>query len=638
MNVMKVLIGVLAFLLIFLLAIAGFLLFFSFEEPIPEKSPPVFSVLETGVAGSFAYTVYDYRGNGSITLVSCKSKPLNKITIINDPNALEATKFTDFVDDIKRLEAYGYTISVSDQQKVSDGIYIVPTGAIPSYVLFNLQEDSSNATIIYIGEKNLLLSSGIKQDLWYDSLLDNQKERIVHYSGTLDEFVESGNSLFYDILYEKWNRVSDVSTTNFSGAENGLRTSSIKYSDGNYLRIVYALDDLYGIYDSEPLPFVDQFLVSEPESKFSWERSTLWFTLNRTNGTAVLSVKKDGKVVEQKTLRRVTDSNIFQERLEYKEPGEYILEVSDNKEVIASGLLHVKDLNIKFVERNGYSYIFSVNVDGIPLKNAEAFVSVDGSDMKNHFYISDGTLVVGADIGQGMHTFNVDILDSTINIDVYNEQDQLFDFYLKYGLPGVALILIVYFAARISRKPTYRLRFGDAGTYIRQEMRLPLESAIIAFRRIREDMVLGTSPITGHEFSIALKRYLTNGAEVTEGNIEEILKQLTDAKRLETHRDYYQMKGEGDVKTNVLRRMIREKLIENGTMFTEKKNKFITEDYEIGFFGEAFSKKGIIVFDSDLEKKRAIADMDDKERVKLKIMQSNGIINMVTIDGLEDVL
>jgi hypothetical protein len=328
---------------------------------------------------------------------------------------------------------------------------------------------------------------------------------------------------------------------------------------------------------------------------------------------------------------------LFIKKLEYEDPGDYILIVDDNTGQIATGLLHLKNLQIRFKEKIGMSYVFSVTEDGKPVRNSEAMVSLAGSGPKRIF-ISDGELVVNAKLGQGINTFNFKVGESVINVDVDNPEDPLFDFYLKFGLPAVGLVLLVFFGARISRRPTYRLRFGDSAEYVRQEIALPMDRALESFRMIRNEMKLGTSPITSHEFSVSLKRYLTNGADVTDGNVEEVLKKLVRLGKLETHRDYYQMKGEGDVVRNVLRRMVREKLIESGVLFKESGGRFVSKDFEIGFFGDRFDKKGFVVVDDPAEEKRIIERMSEAERARLKILQSNDMLVFIPIDRLSDVL
>jgi hypothetical protein len=190
----------------------------------------------------------------------------------------------------------------------------------------------------------------------------------------------------------------------------------------------------------------------------------------------------------------------------------------------------------------------------------------------------------------------------------------------------------------MTKRPMYRLRFGESAASVRQEIRVPLERAVDSFKMIRKDMNLGKAPITPHEFSISLKRYLTNGADVTEGNIEEIIKKLISGGYLEGYRDYYQLKGEGDVKRNTLRRITREKLIEAGIMFKDDGEKFITKDFEIGFYGQTFKKKGIIVVDDKSQIKKIRDSLSGAERSKLDILQANDMIRFVPIGKLSDVL
>ncbi len=635
MRLRTVIFGLMLILLLVLAGIVVLLLSETVVEEVP-SSPTSFSVLETGAASEYAYGVYNFRGEGNLTVLSYAREPKKTVTIINDSQAIQATKLPELVDRMRVLEDYGLTLRISDEPRVGEGVYVVPTGAIPSYVLFNLQQNSSNGTIIFIGGKDLLLSSGIKRLNWYDSLTAEQKARVVVYNGTLDEFLDSGNvSLEREVLLLSW---MAQNSTNYSISGDGLKTATVPFNRSGYMRIVYEFGGLRGVFDSPKLVSVNQSLTPSPASIFPWEKSSLQFTLNKTNGTAFFSVRKNGKMIEHEQLRRVTDENVFIKRFEYSEPGEYILIVDDNDGVIATGLLHVKDTEIRLIDKRGYTCVFSVMVDGKPLDNSEAYVSLGNSSKRNKYFISDGTMVVAAKLDKGENVFHVELGGATMPVVVDNPEDPIFEFYLKYGAPAFALVAIVYFGARVTRRPTYRLRFGDSADYLRQEMSLPQDRAIESFAMIRRDMKLGKSPITPHEFSVSLKRYLTNGADVTEGNVEEILKKLVRAGRLETHRDYYQLKGEGDVVQNVLRRIIREKLIESGTQFTEREGKFVTKDFELGFFGETFTGKGIIVVDAKADEKRLLEGMSQAERARFRVQESNGILSFVPVDRLSDVL
>jgi len=636
MKILNIIAGVLAVLLLVLAGILVYMLAGSGSEGIRDTSPASFSVLESGSAGDYDYAVFSYRGSGNLTAIGTASPLSRNLVVINDSQAIQATRLDELVAQLNGLEAYGYTVTVTNEQKIGSGIYVLPTGAIPAYALFNLQLNSSNGTIIYIGAPDLLISSGTKQTQWYRNLGLAQRSRMVLYDTTLDDMLENQSfSLAHEILYATRASRSDLSMR-LSG--NGIRTIALPRNSSTNLRLIYDMPNASGVYDSGDIVPSAQYLLPQPASIYPWERSNLMFSLNRTNGTAYLVIKRDGKVVERRQLRRVTDQNVFIEKLSFDEPGEYLMSAEDDSGSIATGLLHVKDVQIQLAERRGTAYVFAVDVDGKPLQNSEADVWIGNSTDRRKFYISQGEIVVNTQLQQGTSVFNFDLSGSTIMVPVGNTQEPIFDFYLKYGLPGLLLVVGVYFAARMTRRPTYGLRFGDSAGYIRQEIAVPTGHALEAFKSVRKDMKLEGSPITPQEFSVALKRYLTNGADITEGNVEEILKRLEKNGSLESHRDYYQLKGEGDVKTNVLRRMVRENLIESGTSFQEKDGKFITKDFEIGFFGDKFSKKGLIIVDDKAEIKRILSGLTEREQARLRIMQSNSTIEFVPIDRLGSML
>lgn len=637
MKLKHMIIGILAMVLA-LLVVALFVMLFTSQTEAPiEVQQSSFSVEGFDTAGQIGYAVFNYRGDGNVTLIATDASPKRKIIVVNDPQAIEASRFNELVEQLKVLEPYGYSVSVSNTTAIGDAIYVIPTGALPSYALFSLQQNISNGTIIYIGEKDLLLSNGIKRQGWYAPLSPEAKKRLVYYPGTLDAFLDDANhSLVDDILYVRWAQKSN-STMKISGVGSGSMASSMV--NATYLHLIYDFQgEVRGTMDSENLSTVGQVLTPTPASIYPWQRAALSFSLNKTNGTAFLSIEKDGKEITNEMLRRVTDENVFLESFHYNESGNYIIKVSDNSGIIASGMFHIKDLKIVPMEHRGYAYLFSVTVDGEPLTDAEAFVSIANSPDKQKFFINDGVLAVNAKLNSGLNVLDVELYGGTTQVEVLNSSDSLLDFYIKYGIPGLAVVFVVYFGARMSRRPTYGLRFGDTATYIREEIKLPIKDSLEAFKQARDDLRIGETPITSQEFGMSLKRHITNGADITEGNVESILKHLVAVGHLENHRNYYQLKGEGDVKRNALRRMIREKLIENGIAFDEIGSKFVTKDYEIGFFGDKFSKKSLVVVDDDIESRKIVDSLTDAERAKLKIKQSNDLIVFVPIDRLSEAL
>ncbi|HSB47829.1 MAG TPA: hypothetical protein VLD37_07495 [Candidatus Bilamarchaeum sp.] len=636
MRLRSIIVGLVVVLLLILAGIVVVLLFGEEEGMAKDHAPSTFSVLESGAAGEYAYSVYNYRGTGNLTILGYEKPPKRKVTIINDSQAIEATKLQDLIEQMRVLEKYGFTVTISDEPKINDGINIVPTGAIPSYALFNLQQNSSDSAIVYFGAKDLLISNGIKQLNWYSSLTPAQRSRVVLINTSLDDFIDSGNkSLARDILLNSW-AAGERSQIFVSGA--GIGTAAARINRTGYVRLVYEFDDTAGIFDSPRLEQTNQTLATSPQTILPNERSSLQFLLNKTNGTAFLSVKKDGKTIEHEQLRRVTDENVFLKKFEYPDPGWYVITVDDNSGPIASGMLHIRDIEITLLQKRGVTYTFSALADGAPMGNTEALVSLGDSETKRKYFISDGTVTVNAKLDKGENIFNFELAGTKIPVTVVNQEDPFLDFYIKYGVPGLIIVAAVYFGARASRRPTYRIRFGDSADSVRQEITLPLARALESFSMIRKEMNLGSNPITAQEFAVSLKRYLTNGADVTEGNVEEILKKLVKSGHLESHRDYYQLKGEGDIKRNTLRRMIKEKLIESGTMFSESGSKFVSKDFEVGFFGDKFTRKAIIVVDDKSELNHIFDNLGQADSARLKLMQANDTVQFVTIDRLGDML
>ena len=632
--------GLLLVLLIVVVAMIGGAAYYFLLTPEAtveeDASTSTFTVIQMERAGNSGYAVFNHRGNANITLISLDEKPIRKLTILNDTDGMEMERLGELVDLVKELEQYGFTVEVTERKMLGNGVFIVPTGAIPNYVYDDLWYNATNATILFIGEDDLVIRRGIKKENWYSSLSEGQKERVTLYDMTLDEMMESGNStIFNDILENSW---SSNSKSNRLFTGHGIKTLTTSMDSSRYLRVVYQYPGGKGIVDSAMLLREGSVLSPDPAAVYPWDKSTLSFELNKTNGTAFLSVYYNGEGVLKEELRRVTDDNYFLKRLQFDEPGEYIVKVEDNKGTISSGILHLYDLEIELVEGSGINYIFEVTVDGKPLKSAEVVVSKEGSEMEKDFFINEGHLHIQTKLEEGPNTLNMRLLGTTIPVEVHGASSSILQFYLTYGLPGLLIVVAVFFIARMTRRPIYRIRFSDLGSEIRKEVHFTPANAMEAFKSIREEMRLGKTPLTADEFGIAIKRFVTNGAEVTSGNVEELLNKMCQSGLLESHRGYYQPAKEKNIKNNTLLRIAREKLIENGISFKAQKEKLITKDYEIGFFGGKFKKKALIVVDDDEEARSLVSGLSEKEQSLLKIRQSNDMLVFVPISKLGDYL
>jgi len=598
--------------------------------------PQRLEILEVGRAGDYGYAVVDYEGSPNVTLLAYHSPPLRKVTILNEPGAIAGGSLARFISDLSPLQAYGFTVDVSANKALGHGIFVVPTGALPSYVLDDLRYNATDATVIYIGRTDLVLSSsGVTQEDWYSALDQRQLSRLIIHNTTPDQFIEGNASLSDEVLENGWAVRSRLDSA-LSG--EGRHTLIVPMNGSEYVRLIASLGGKVAMVDSARMRQRGIPITPSPPSIFPWEKTAIEFSLNKTNGTAMLSISLDGKEVYSKPLSRVREENYFVERPQLNGSGNHVIRVTDNSGIIGGGILHVKDLRVDYLGSSGFSYNFNVTVDGTPVDSGEAAVHLDNSTLSKKFYISGGLLTVPAQLQQGVNVFDISFLGTERHVEVAYSREGLADVYLKYGIPGLLLVVIIYFGARMTRKPVYVIRVGEAAGEIRKEVKMPPQKALSVFRSIRKELGIGKNPITAHEFSLAIKRHVTEGADVTEGNVEELLQRMVKLGLLESHKQYYQLKGEGDVKRNAMMRRIRDKLIESGIAFRMRGGCFVTSQVEIGLFGERFSRNAVVVIEDQHELDSIHAGLTQKQLAALQVKLANGVLRLVPLDRLADVL
>ncbi|MFH1222629.1 MAG: hypothetical protein V1492_06120 [Candidatus Micrarchaeota archaeon] len=598
---------------------------------------PFFNIVELGRAGNYGYLVYDMRGAGNLTLVSYRLRGFREVTLINDNEGIEANRITDLAEKLKPLEKYGYTLRISERRTLGRGIYVVATGAMPNYVLDDLKNNASDGIVVYIGRKDLVLRGGtMYNESWYSELTPEQKDRLLIYDGTLGSYLDSGqNNMSRDLMENRW---SYESSETFAVSGTGKQTKKIALNNSKYIRVIYELGGARGITDSVELQSPQLVLTPQPEDIYTWQTATLQYDMTTTNGTVYFVIAKNGQEVNSERLRRVTDESIFVERISLKEPGEYVLTLKDNDGVIGSGMLHVKELQVVYAGKTFNKYVFNVTVDGQPMNGLTAYGSLGNSTDRRKYYVNDGELAIIALLDKGENIFNIEIEGTQFHITVINNESRIWDVYLNYGLPGLGIVLVVYGIARLSKRPVYTLRVPEGSSDIRKELRMNQEKVVDAIVKMKKDAKLRDYPITLAEFEMAVKRYLTNGADVTDGNVEEILRKLVDSGKLEQYGEYYQLPKEGDIKERSLMRAIRENLIEDGISFKETGRKFSTKDFDVGLYREKYDRKAIIVVENQEDIDKVIAEMSDRDRAKMEVKRANGLLTFVTIKKLPEVL
>ena len=102
--------------------------------------------------------------------------------------------------------------------------------------------------------------------------------------------------------------------------------------------------------------------------------------------------------------------------------------------------------------------------------------------------------------------------------------------------------------------------------------------------------------------------------------------------------DYYQLKGWGDVKTNVLMRKARDVLVKNGVKFKETKNGFDTGSAVVSAKYADIKKKLILVFDGEEDMRRFMHALKGAERARIEVKKANDLMKLVPVDRLEEIL
>ena len=593
-----------------------------------------FELNKIAFAGNSSYIIYNSNGGGTLEMISLKRKPHLSLTVYLLSQGIGMASIDDFVSDLSALEGHGFTFEAKKflPQTLDSGLLVVPQGAMPLEILSGME--GSDSIIIYIGKKDAIIgANGVETFDWYASLPEEKKERIIVYDMPLDEFYtqENMNSLLELIVFGGYAEPGKSSKISLS---DGLNTFAVPLEGAEYVRIIYEREGTTKIFDS--VKFYPSTTILTVDPVFPNEKAFAYFSLQNIVGTPTFSIYKDGSLVSSENLP--SSGEVFSKTFQFSEPGCYILKVSDYEKELASGIFHVYDLRFEYLESNDIFYKFSASLDGVPLDGKTIQVSLDSSKNVKSISIANGEFTVPAKLSKGGHIFNFELEGHKLSVEVLKKEEGPLSVYMTYGPIAIIFVIIVYIGAKMIRRPFYKLKFGIVRAPTSGEVVCTSNKMLKLFEQsVQKSGSFNTLSV--NEFALFLKAHLTDGYDIREGNAETILKRLEGKGLLESYQSIYQLKGNGNVKKNVLHRLIKEKLIVQGVHFAFERNKFVTRNADILLPGtDSGQKRTIIVFEDRNAIDSYLSLLSPSSRSNILIKVKNGLLTLTTLRELEDQL
>ncbi len=624
--------------LVVLLVLAGTLIYTALQLPEEEGEYGYLDVISRGRAGEYGYYLYNFNGSGEASLLALNEKPKGRIVVLSE-TGIGMESFNEFLTSLEELEEYGMSIEVvgrSDAKNVRDAIFIVPTGAIPDYILDTLGSTGTFNTLIYIGKTDLKMSSSLRKDYWYTQLDEENKGKILLQEYTLDEFMDNEELVAEfkeELLNNSWAVVGSETRTLEEGGGDG--SIFVPLEEKGYLRLIYSVGTRRGMDDSSFLA-LEPVEIETDGDVYPWERAAVSFTLGNTTGKAFYTVEKDGAVLLSEDLGRVGLEKAFYYTYEFEESGDYIVKVYDSSGMLGSTYLHVKEIEITREGTWDIRTVFGINVDGEPLKTGEVFISVNGEE-EARYPIIDGTVAIPVRLQGGQNVFRVRYLEYKEDIVFMREQEGTLETYMKYGPFIVAFILVVYVLASMRRRPTYSLRIEAVARKERNTLEVTAGQITECIEMIEEKFGWEKVPVKISELGYEIRKHITDGADILEGDLEMILRTLEEKGLVERYGDYYQLAGWGDVRKNVLMRQVRDVLVKNGVNFREIKRGMELESFIISAEYFESEKKLVLIFDGEEDLRKFMRGLKGAEKASLEIKKSNDRVVLTTIGELEEI-
>ncbi len=559
----------------------------------------------------------------NISFLSYSTKPAREIVVF-EGNGIGNNHFDDFFNYLKSFEQKGFSVRKTRAITLGKGeILVIPTGAMPDSLIDNpsLWVDRY---VYYFGRHDLSIRQGdIKNEEWYSSLSSTQKEHLIDAGTSIEDIWQNHSFIRQDIEFQPW-----IVNGSRSYLSNGVSTLYFP-SHSTYARLVSPSQVQDYVLEAQPL---DMGIIELEQSK----QKLVLITINRTQGNAVLTVSKNGVNISSKQIGRVVEETVFEEPFKFDVPGTYVAVITDMSGPVGGGVLHIPELTIIQTQKFGRRIHYWVTQDGVPY-DGEIQVSLNNGTSKQ-LYVNQGELTVEAKFHEGTNELMFKASGNTISKQVDQSGDSFLAPFITLGIPGGILVLCIYGFIRFSKKPTYLLRVPEQVREVRKNVSLTASQFEGIFRQTQKDLSI-SGPLSLAEIMIGLRKYLTLGADMTEGNIEHILLSLEKEGKLKGFRGYYLIGDAKDLERKTLIRIVHDRLIGRGIECVITKDSIKTKHAKVIFSLDSLSQtSSVLVFEDLVSMESHISSLSPENAALLRMRVKNGQVKITTLDKFEDVL
>jgi len=532
------------------------------QPPAPELPRASITALESGVAdssdGQVAYLTLGLGNSGleaaNITLSTLQYRPPTSAYIIEPPQSSPKNTRDAAAALRSSLPKYGFTLQKGepDYGKIPDSLIIAPTGTMPSQLYHNLSALLANGNqIIYLGlpfdfllEPDGSISKNPEQQnissLSSSPLCDFLPSPSGGYLCILNRPQESfspselASAMLQIALFGPGTAPVSLQAQNISG----VRTYFLPLvQDSARARIAYLFAGKGVLKQGAllvPLKY-PQGSIAGGLSCFPGSDLHLALQANASYESPVelhfsLSAGKDGVRTSQVPAGSGLVRQIWAGSAEFpcpQSPGEYLLRLQDQfGRSYASARLVSRNFTVTLLSYSEGAYSFGVLLDSKPLDASLVRVRIEGSNNSETYPAMQGKATVFAKPARS-GTFIFELLgeEGAQASAPFSPPQSTAGIYLWLGLPGLALVLLLYYAIRGRIGSKYSLTIDESVPGAQNTLELGSAAVIGIFEKTARSLSIGKQPLSFQELMLGFRRYAAPGRAsfIADFNLQQLL-------------------------------------------------------------------------------------------------------------------